>query len=72
MTIKEKLSLLEELLDIERDTLREETLLEDLDEWDSMAVITLIAMFDDEFGKVVTAKQMKAFESIKDIIGEME
>jgi len=72
MTNKEKMNLLEELLDIEKDSLSEETLLEDLDEWDSMAVITIIAMFDDEFEKVLTAKQVKAFESIKDIIDEME
>lgn len=72
MTNKEKMNLLEELLDIEKDTLSEETLLEELDEWDSMAVITVIAMFDDEFGKILTARQVKAFGSIKDIIDEME
>jgi len=72
MTIKEKLNNLEELLDIEKDTLSEETELNQISQWDSMAVITLIAMFDDTFGKIITPAEVKRFKNIKDIIDEME
>lgn len=72
MNIKEKLNSLEELLDIEKDTLDEDTELEQISQWDSMAAITLIAMFDDVFGKTVTPAEVKGFKTVKDIMNEME
>lgn len=72
MTIQEKLNCLEELLDIEKDTLKEETELEQIGEWDSMAVISLIAMFDDMYGRILTTKEVKEFKTVKDITDKME
>ncbi len=72
MTNKEKLNLLEELLDIQRNTLTEDTALNNLEEWDSMAVIATIAMFDSDFGKVISADEVKAFRTIRDIMAEMD
>lgn len=72
MDCKEKLNLLEELLDIEKDTLSEETDLSEISQWDSMAVIMLIAMFDDAMGKTITPKEVKGFKTVKDILDKME
>lgn len=72
MTVTEKLDTLEELLDIEKGTLSEETALDQLSEWDSLAVITLIAMLDEKYGKSVTPKKIKEFKTVKDILDEME
>ncbi len=72
MTIKEKLEQLEDLLDMEKDTLRAEDELEQLDEWDSMAIIALIAMFDDSYGKILKPKEVRSFKTIKDILDLME
>jgi len=72
MTVKEKLNILEELLSIEKDTLDENSLLEDIEEWDSMAVISLIAMFDGVFGKEIKSEEIKQFRTVKDIIDRME
>lgn len=72
MTIKEKLNQLEELLDIQKDTLNEEIVLDQISEWDSMAVIAIIAMFDDSFGKIITSEKVKGFRTVKEIINEME
>jgi len=72
MTKKEKLNTLEELLLIEQDTLDESTELKDLEEWDSMAVVALIAMFDSLFGKEIKSEEIKKFKTVKDIIDRME
>lgn len=72
MTIKEKLNILEELLLIEKDTLDEATELRDINEWDSMAVISTIAMFDSIFGKDIKSEEIRKFETVKDIIDKME
>lgn len=72
MTSKEKLNLLEELLDIEKNTLNEDTLLDKLSEWDSMAAVSTIAMFDSDFDKIVTPDEVKGFTIVKDIMDIME
>jgi len=72
MTDKEKLNLLEELLLIEKDTLDEATELNSINEWDSMAVISTIAMFDSIYGKDVKSEEIRKFKTIKDIIDKME
>jgi len=72
MTIDEKMNTLQELLDIDMDTINEDTLLDDLSEWDSIAIISTIAMMDSMFDKVITSQQVKKFKTISDIINEME
>jgi len=72
MTNQEKLNHLEELLDIEKNTLTEDTELGALAQWDSIAVIAAIAMFDSDFGKVVTAQEVKKFVTVKDIMDKMD
>lgn len=71
MTNKEKISLIEESLELDENTLMEETLLTDIPEYDSMAKLTLIVLFDDEFNKKLTGEQIKAFKSVKDILDFM-
>jgi acyl carrier protein len=72
MNVKEKLNLLEELLDIEQDTLKEETALDQISQWDSIATIALIAMFDVTFGKIITPREVDELKTVKDIIDKME
>ena len=49
MDIKEKIAKIEELLDIDEGTLTEDTVLDELDEWDSMSILSLIVYFDEGF-----------------------
>ncbi|MEN6314692.1 MAG: phosphopantetheine-binding protein [Clostridiaceae bacterium] len=72
MTIDEKLNTLNDLLDIEQGALSEETELAQLNEWDSIAVITIIAMFDSLFEKEISPEAVKGFKTIKDITDKME
>jgi len=72
MNVKEKLNILEDLLDVEQNSLSEDIKLDELSEWDSIAVITTIAMFDSVFGKDVSSEEVKRFKTIKDIIEKME
>lgn len=72
MTINEKLDLLEEVLDIKQGTLNEDIELDTLGEWDSIAAISVIAMFDENFGQALTTREVKAFKTVKDITDIME
>lgn len=72
MTNKEKLNYLEELLDIEKNSLNEDTELGTLSQWDSMAIIATIAMFDSDFNKAIPPKEVREFTTVKDILNKME
>lgn len=72
MNMQEKLNILTDLFNMEPDILSEETELEQLDEWDSIATITTIAMIDSLFGKVITPEEVKKFKTIKDITDIMD
>jgi len=72
MDMKKKLNILEELLDVEENTLEENTALDQISQWDSIAVIALIAMFDDAFEKVITPEEVKRFRTLGDIMDAME
>ena len=72
MTNQEKIALLEETLEIDEGTLTEDMLLEDVDEYDSMAKLSLIVMMDDEFGVKLTGDMTKGFQTVGDILTVME
>ena len=71
MEIKEKLNKLEEMLEIDENTLTLETELNSLDEWDSIAILSAIVLFDEEFGKTVKGTDLKACKTVADIVNLM-
>jgi acyl carrier protein len=71
MTNQEKITLLEETLEIDGGTLTENTALSEIAEYDSMAKLTLIVLFDDEFNKKLTGEQIRSFVTVKDILDFM-
>lgn len=72
MNLQEKLALIEEVLDVEAGSLTQETMLADVEEWDSIAALSLIVMLDEKFEKTVSGAQIKAMASIIDILAYME
>ena len=67
MTEKEKLALLEEMLELEEGTLMPETALSSIDEYDSMAKLSLIVLFDDECGRKLTGEEIRSFKTVGDM-----
>ncbi len=72
MDIKEKLALIEECMDLDSGTIREDDELESFEEWDSVTALSIIAMVDEKFHKTLTGEQLKKAKLVKDIIGMME
>jgi len=68
MTEQEKIALLEETLELDEGALTADTVLADVDEYDSMAKLSLIVMMDDEFGVKLTGDVIKGFETVGDIL----
>ncbi len=72
MELKEKLALIEEALDVDEGSLSPDTVLADVDEWDSIAALSLIVMLDEQFEKTISGEQIKALVTIQDILSYME
>ena len=72
MTEREKLALLEDMLELDEGDLTADTALEDIDEYDSMAKLSLIVLMEDEFDVKLTADVIRGFETVGDIIALME
>ena len=71
MTNERKIELIAEILDVEPGVLNQETKLSDLDEWDSIALISFMAMIDDEFDKVVKGSIVKEQKRVADLMALM-
>ncbi len=72
MTTEEKLALLEETFDMDEGSLEPDMELADIDEFDSIAKLSLIVLMDDEFGKTIKNDDIKALETVQDILDMME
>lgn len=71
MTEREKLALLEDMLELDEGDLAMDKTLDDIDEYDSMAKLSLIVLMEDEFGVKLTGDVIKGFETVGDIAALM-
>lgn len=72
MTLAEKTALLADVIEIEPALLKPETELESLELWDSLAKLSLIAMFTEDFGRSIDIAQVRNFRTANDIYEQME
>ena len=66
-----KLELLADIFYCYLEDLSEEMELSELENWDSMAKLSLIVMMDDECGKTLTSDVIKTFSTIGDVMSFM-
>lgn len=71
MELNEKLEALAEIFDCDAGELKPETQLDTL-EWDSMAMLSLIAMIKARFDKKLPGVEIRAFKTVQDILAVME
>ncbi len=72
METREKIKSIEELLELEEGTLEEDTVLDNLEEWDSVSILSLIVLLDEEYNKTITSKDIKEIKTVSDILKLME
>ena len=68
MEIREKLAIIEDIMEVDEGSLTEDTVLSDLDEWDSITRLSLLIYYEEEQGKKLTGDEIKAFTTVKDLI----
>ncbi len=53
--------------DVEAGSLVPVTRYRDIEQWDSLAILTVVAMFDAEYGKRINAKSLKASDTLQEL-----
>lgn len=71
MTQQEKIKALEDLFEADAGTIIPETALDKL-QWDSMAMLALIVLVNERFGKRLSGSQLKSFKVLQDLLDVME
>lgn len=71
MSTREKIAKLEEIMELDENSLQEDTILNDIEEWDSIAAISYIALLDEEFNVSISADTIKSFKTVADAISYM-
>lgn len=68
MTQQDLITEIEDILQADEGSLTETTLLASLEDWDSLAFISIIALFDKKLSKKVPLDALKQCQSVGDII----
>ncbi|KAA0684094.1 acyl carrier protein [Roseomonas genomospecies 6] len=69
MDRKEFLLALDEMLELDDGTLTGAEELESIDAWDSLAVISFIALVDERLGHVVEGEKLVKAKTVEDLLG---
>ena len=67
MSKEEKLAMLEEVMDLDEGELTEELILENIEEWDSLSVLTIISEMKKRFNITLSNQQIRDFVTVADI-----
>ncbi len=72
MNAEEKIEFLEEIMEVEEGELTVDVRLDDLEEWDSITKLSLMAAIRKKNNKVITVEELASFQTIKDICDYLE
>ncbi len=71
MTEEEKLESIADVLEMETDELSRETILEECEAWDSIAILSVISIINEEFNRFPHADEIKAYKTVGDLMDVM-
>lgn len=72
MTDLEKMQCIADSVEMEVDELTPDTVLSDLENWDSVAVLSIIAVINENFNRFPSAEDILSFKTVKELMDSME
>jgi len=72
VSTEEKIAKIEEIMELDAGELSIDSRLVDLDEWDSISILSFVAMVGDEFGREISTEETKSIVTVGDAIKFME
>lgn len=71
MTEKDKITLIEEVLEVAPGSIARDSILADIKEYDSLKKLSILIMLEDNFDIKVTSSQLSGFTTVSDILNVM-
>ncbi|WP_158770764.1 acyl carrier protein [Paraglaciecola sp. L1A13] len=72
MNKQEFLNSLEEILELDENTLKGDEVLMEIEQWDSLAFLSVIAMADENFDIIIEGSQLEEIKSVADLVALVE
>lgn len=67
MTLQEKIQFIEDVMEVDEGTLTKDTILEDVEEWDSLSILVLTMEMKKRYNIIITTDMIKALKTVDDI-----
>ena len=68
MKRKEFLNALEDIMELDENTLKGDEVLLDMRQWDSIAFLSVIAMLDEQFNIIIQGDKLEKITNIADLV----
>lgn len=72
MNKKEKMEIISDILEVDIYELKEDMILDEMETWDSVAVLSVIAVMNDKFNRYPMAEEIKSYKTVADLLKSME
>lgn len=72
MERQEKLELVGDILEMEAEELTEDMVLEEIETWDSVAVLSVISVMNDKFDRFPLADEIRSYHTVGDLMAAMK
>ncbi|MCI9410877.1 MAG: acyl carrier protein [Eubacterium sp.] len=72
MTREEKIEIIADILEMDDEIIKEDTILEELETWDSVAVLAVISVINEKFDRYPTAEEIKTYKTVQDLMNAFE
>ncbi len=72
MTEEEKMQCIADSVEMEIDEITPQTILADLENWDSVAVLSIIAVINEKLNRFPSADEILGYQTVQDLMNAME
>ena len=72
MSVEEKIKMIEDCLDLDEGTLQPDSVLEELEEWDSMSKLALMAEIKDQYKIRLAPEELAEFRMVRDVLAFLD
>lgn len=72
MTKEEKIELIADVLELDFEEVTEDMVLDDVETWDSVAVLSVIAIINEKFDRFPLADEIRKYRTVKDLMDAFE
>lgn len=72
MTREEKIETIADILEMEEEEVKEDIVLDEIETWDSVAVLSVISVINEKFDRFPLAEEIRTYKTVRDLMNALE